>query len=140
MTNDYENQRRELRKVYFDVWQKMNNTKSLEPMEERIALIIQMHPEYHSILSQPDMLDNDFGSDTIESNPFYHMGLHISIHEQVGLDQPAGIQNLYYKLAQKYQEPHKIEHIMINCLVAVLEDGFNNMNDSKYIECLNLKI
>ncbi|MBF0264385.1 MAG: DUF1841 family protein [Gammaproteobacteria bacterium] len=137
--NNIENQRRQLRQIYLNVWQKMTLGHALEPMEERISIIIQMHPEYHEIMKNKEVLNMDFNSEGI-MNPFIHMGLHISIHEQVGLDHPAGVQEIYYQLAQKHQEPHKIEHLMIDCLSKNAKIHTQEINTSAYLECLKLQI
>ena len=138
MTN-FENQRRHLRQVYFDVWDKMKLGQELEPMEERIAIIIQMHPEYHRILELPDSLDRDYNQEHI-SNPFFHMGFHIAIHEQIGLNNPIGIQEVYLQLAKKYLEPHIIEHKMIDCLSEFISLETQEIDSDSYLTCLKNKL
>ncbi len=112
--------RQQLRQVFFDVWSKMQNRQALEGVERVLAQIIEMHPEYHALLADPDKLDKDFTVESGESNPFLHMGLHISLHEQLSTDRPTGIRELYQQLLQKYGNHHDCEHAMIDCLAEML--------------------
>jgi len=112
--------RQQLRQVFFDVWSKMENNQPLEGLERVLAQIIEMHPEYQPLLSDPDKLDKDFTVEAGESNPFLHLGLHISLHEQVSTDRPAGIRMLYQQLQQHYGNHHDCEHAMIDCLAEML--------------------
>ena len=112
--------REQIRQVYIDVWQKMQNQSLLEPMEAIIADIIELHPEYQSLLSQQDQaLDKDFTPEDGESNPFLHMGMHIALREQANTDQPAGFQPIYQKLLNKLGK-HDAEHAMMECLAEAL--------------------
>ena len=43
--------RDEVRRVYANVWQKMQQGQLLEPMEALIAEVIEWHPEYHPTIS-----------------------------------------------------------------------------------------
>ena len=45
--------RNQLRQVFFTAWQKHNTKQKLEPLEQIIATVIAMHPEYWRILPNP---------------------------------------------------------------------------------------
>lgn len=112
--------RDQVRQVYLDVWQKMQNQKLLEPMEAIIADIIQLHPEYHRLLDKgEDARDQDFLPEQGETNPFLHMGMHIALREQANTDRPAGFKDIYQNLLHKLGL-HNAEHAMMECLAQAL--------------------
>lgn len=112
--------RDQVRQVYLDVWQKMQNTSLLEPMEAIIADIIQLHPEYHQLLQKgEDARDQDFLPEQGETNPFLHMGMHIALREQTRSDRPVGFKDIYQKLTHKLGQ-HDGEHAMMECLAEAL--------------------
>ena len=112
--------RDEVRQVYLDVWQKMQNQSLLEPMEAIIADIIQMHPEYHNFLGKSEQAkEKDFLPEAGETNPFLHMGMHIALREQASTDRPAGFKDIYEKLLHR-RKLHDAEHLMMECLAEAL--------------------
>jgi len=112
--------RDQIRQVYIDVWQKMQNQAVLEPMEAIIADIIELHPEYQGLLSKSDdALEKDFTPEGGESNPFLHMGMHIALREQASTDRPVGFQSIYQKLLKRLGK-HDAEHAMMECLAEAL--------------------
>lgn len=131
--------RQQLRQFFFDVWRKRQHGRSLDAMEQVVAQIIDMHPEYHALLADPDKLDQDFPVEAGHSNPFLHMGLHISLHEQISTDRPAGIRDLYQQLLLRFGDRHDCEHAMAECLAEMLwqaqRDGQPPSEDA-YIEAL----
>lgn len=131
--------RQQLRQFFFDVWSKMQKSENLTGLEQTLAQIISMHPEYHSLLQQPNKLDQDFSVEAGQSNPFLHMGLHISLHEQVSTDRPTGIRELYQQLLSHYHSAHDCEHAMMDCLAEVLWQAQRNgqpPSDEDYLQAL----
>jgi hypothetical protein len=131
--------RDEIRKVYLKVWQKMQNQSLLEPMEAIIADVIKLHPEYHQILDKGESaVEKDFSPEDGQTNPFLHMGMHITLREQAGGDRPAGIHDIYQKLTQQ-KGMHEAEHAMMECLGQTLWNAqrHNAMPDENaYLACL----
>ena len=109
-----------MRQYFITVWQKRLEGETLQALEQIIATVIEEHPEYQSLLAEPDAIDRDWTPEQGQTNPFLHMGMHISIQEQLGADQPAGIKLLYQQLLQKFDHAHEVEHQMIDCLGLVL--------------------
>ena len=108
--------REQIRQVYLDAWQKMQNQKLLEPMEAIIADVIQLHPEYHALLETgEDALEKDYAPEDGNTNPFLHMGMHIGLREQANTDRPIGFKDIYQKLIGKHGL-HNAEHMMMSCL------------------------
>jgi len=131
--------RDEVRLVYLQVWQKMQDQSLLEPMEAIIADVIQLHPEYHQwLLAGESTAEKDFPPEDGQTNPFLHMGMHITLREQSASDRPAGIQGVYQNLVQQ-MGIHDAEHAMMECLGEVLwtAQRTNTMPDEDaYLTCL----
>jgi len=131
--------RDEVRQVYLKVWQKMQNQSLLEPLEAIIADVIKLHPEYHSMLEEGEAAkQKDFSPEDGQTNPFLHMGMHITLREQAGGDRPTGILDIYAKLVQQ-KGIHETEHAMMECLGQTLwkaqrDDAMPDEN--AYLACL----
>ena len=131
--------RDEIRQVYFKVWQKMQDQALLEPLENIIAEVITLHPEYHSMLEAGEAAEQmDYSPENGQTNPFLHMGMHITLREQAGGDRPAGILDIYQKLVLQ-RGIHDTEHAMMECLGEALWNAQRNNtlpDESAYLECL----
>ena len=128
------------RQMFFKVWEKHKSQQILEPLESQIVGVIQLHPEYHDFLDNPEAnRDKDFFPEMGDTNPFLHMGLHIAIREQLSINQPTGIKDQYQLLLNKHQDPHTVEHMMIDCLAQAIWEAQrqNTMPDNQaYLDCL----
>ncbi len=131
--------RDEIRQVYLKVWQKMQNQSVLEPLEAIIADVIKLHPEYHSILEMGETAkQKDFSPEDGQTNPFLHMGMHITLREQAGGDRPPGILDIYQKLVQQ-KGIHETEHAMMECLGQTLWNAQRHdamPDENAYLACL----
>jgi hypothetical protein len=112
--------RQQLRQMYHDTWQKKQANESLSALESMVSQVISEHPEYHKIFNSEASLEQEYFVEDGQTNPFLHMGLHISLHEQISTDRPAGIRNLYQKLQVKFGNAHDTEHQMMECLTESL--------------------
>ena len=113
--------RREMRRVFINAWSKYRAQQPLQDMEQQIADVILLHPEYHALLADEEAaLANDYTPEQGESNPFLHMGLHISIREQLATRRPPEVNELYRHLLTKLRDAHDAEHRMLECLGEVL--------------------
>lgn len=133
--------REQSRQMFFDAWKKHKTHQLLEPIEILIVDVIQLHPEYHALLEKPDAVqDRDYFPEMGETNPFLHMGLHIAIKEQISIDQPFGIKNHYQRLLKNSQDPHIVEHKIMECLAQMIWDSQRNQSTpdiDSYLNCLN---
>ena len=140
----FTNDRNQLRKMFFASWQKFQSGDAMEPLEQMIAQIIQQHPEYHILLRDEDAhLDKDYTPEMGETNPFLHMSMHIAIVEQLSIDRPAGIKNLYQQLLSKYGDSHVVEHHIMECLGQMMWEAQRNQampDDQQYMECLRMPL
>lgn len=132
--------RNQLRQMYLDAWQKHQAGALLQPLESMIAGIIALHPEYHALLEKDaQALERDFTPESGESNPFMHMGMHIAIREQLGTDRPPGIATAYKTLLLRLQDPHQVEHQMMECLGQALWEAQRNHSapdEGAYLLCV----
>ena len=134
------NDRSQLRGFYIEVWRKFNAGQALEPLEQMILKVIQQHPEYHSLLADPDIaLERDYTPETGETNPFLHMGMHIAIDEQLTTQRPIGISEIYRQLCRRYGNAHDAEHRMMECLAETIWESQRNQtnpDESAYLQKL----
>jgi len=112
--------RQQLRQMYHDVWQKSQAGESMSALESMVAQVISEHPEYHQIFNSEASLQQEYFVEDGDTNPFLHMGLHISLHEQISTDRPAGIRHAYQQLQAKFANAHETEHQMMECLTESL--------------------
>lgn len=133
----YTNNRNAYRQTFFDAWQKYKKKLPLEAVEAQLIKIILLHPEYHSLLEQPRAYQHQEFS--LEENPFFHMSIHLAIHEQINTDRPAGINEIYKTLLEKYADTHQVEHYMMQCLAQLMwqaqQDG-SMPSDEEYLKAL----
>jgi hypothetical protein len=132
--------RNSTRRFFIEVWQKHNSGMPLQPLEELILGVIQEHPEYYAYLQEDEAtLGQEFTPDTGTTNPFLHMGMHITIREQVASNRPPGITNIYQQLAKSATSVHDLEHRIMECLGEALwrAQRDNTLPDeAAYLECL----
>ncbi len=109
--------RSSLRRMYVEAWRKHRESLPVEPVEDQIIRVIELHPEYTRVLeSGGDALDRDYTPEDGQTNPFLHMGLHLAIREQVG-DEPARRHRRRAPRAGgELGDVHDAEHAMIECL------------------------
>ena len=112
--------RQQLRQYYHDVWLKSQNNQTLSALESGIAQVIEQHPEYHAMFNSDSSLEQEYFVENGQTNPYLHMGLHISLHEQITTNRPAGIRAIYPQLQAKYGSAHDAEHQMMECLTESL--------------------
>ncbi len=138
MLNMFGDDRTGIRRVFQMSWRKHQDNQTLNGIEAIIAQVIHQHPEYHALLGG-DPLDKDFPVEAGESNPFLHMGMHITLAEQLAADRPRGIRKLHQKISRKVGDIHQAEHDMMECLGAVLWEAQMNKrmpDEQVYLQCL----
>jgi hypothetical protein len=131
--------RQQLRRFFQATWTKRQAGEALQPLEQLVADVIAQHPEYHALMHGDAPLDRDFSPDDGQVNPWLHMGMHISLGEQLGADRPAGIRGLYQRIAQRHGDPHAAEHAMMDCLGLALWEAQRNAaqpDERAYVACL----
>jgi hypothetical protein len=130
--------RNEIRKMYADAWKKHSDGLPMTALESQITTVVEWHPEYHDDITSND-LDKDYTPDGGKTNPFLHMGLHLSIREQVSTNRPAGIAAVLHALTKQCTDAHAAEHRMIDCLAETLWEAQSQNtapDEQKYLERL----
>ena len=89
----------------------------LEPMQVLAARWVDEHPEYHAELAdEAAALAAVYTVEEGRTNPFLHLSMHLSIHEQVAIDQPTGIRQAVELLAARRNSLHEAHHEVMECL------------------------
>ena len=72
-------------------------------------------------------------------NPFLHLSMHLSISEQVSIDQPRGIRAAVEALAAKRGSLHEAQHEVMECLGRMLweaQRSARSPDGDAYVECV----
>ena len=89
----------------------------MSPIETLAAGWIAEHPEYAADLADlPAALAAVYDVEEGRTNPFLHLSMHLTISEQVSIDQPRGIRQAVELLAAKRQSLHEAQHEVMECL------------------------
>ena len=89
----------------------------LEPMQDIAARWIAEHPEYAGDLAdEAAALAAVYTVEEGRTNPFLHLSMHLSIDEQMAIDQPAGIRQAVELLAARRGSMHTAQHEVMECL------------------------
>jgi hypothetical protein len=97
----------QVRRFFCETWAKHQAAQPLTPLEAQASDWIAQHPEYHA-----DLSDVEEG----RTNPFLHLSMHLSITEQVSIDQPRGIRAAVELLASRRQSLHEAHHEVMESL------------------------
>ncbi len=90
----------DVRRYFGHVWQNRLNPLQLDALQQkalrmRSRRILNTKP----ILSTLKTIWIKIGRlSKVRTNPFLHLSLHLSIQEQVGIDQPFGIRSIHQKI------------------------------------------
>jgi hypothetical protein len=135
--------RDEVRTFFFEAWSKFKAHQSLTDLEKIALGVMHMHPEYHSILNQPEQFKHqDYFPEFGETNPFLHMSLHLSLLEQISINQPIGITGIYTELKTKHQNEHDAQHAVLECLAETIwqaQRSNTSMDSAHYLQLLKQK-
>lgn len=112
--------REQVRQFFCDAWRKHVERLPLVGAEVAAADIAIRHPEYHALLGDSaGALEQEWTPEGGQMNPFLHLSLHLAIHEQVSVDQPAGIRAAFESLRAKI-DAHSAEHILLESLGEII--------------------
>ena len=111
----------------------------MEAIETLAGLWIAEHPEYHADLADADAaVARNYDETPTRTNPFLHLSMHLSISEQVSIDQPPGIRAEYDRL-RRTLDVHDAEHAVMECLGETLWHAQRHgtaLDSTRYLECL----
>jgi hypothetical protein len=107
----------DVRRFFCAAYTKHKNGLPVDAMDNIAIGWIQEHPEYHAELADLDAaLSAQFTVDAGRTNPFLHLSMHLTIHEQTTIDQPKGIRQAVQLLAAKRNSLHDAHHEVMECL------------------------
>ncbi len=107
----------DVRRFFCAAYAKHQGGLPLTPMEDIAAHWIAEHPEYHGDLAdEAAALAAVYTVEDGRTNPFLHLSMHLSIEEQLAIDQPTGIRQAVALLAAKRGSMHEAQHEVMDCL------------------------
>ena len=126
----------QVRQFFCETRRKQRERLPLTPMETLAADWIAEHPEYHAELDDLEAaLAAVYQVEDGRTNPF----LHLSISEQLAIDQPRGIKQAYALLAARLGSAHAAQHEVMECLgemVWASQKSGLPPDGERYLECV----
>jgi hypothetical protein len=136
--------RDQVRQFFFDTWAKFQQQQSLTDLEGIALQVIQMHPEYYVVLNTSEKyMDQAYFPEMGETNPFLHMSLHMSILEQISINQPIGIADAYQRLRAKHGNESDAQHDLMDCLAETIwqaQRTGQSLDGAAYLERIKAKL
>ncbi|PPC81939.1 MAG: hypothetical protein CTY38_07665 [Methylotenera sp.] len=140
----YNPSRDQARQFLFDAWAKFKQQAPLTDLEKIAVEVMQMHPEYHAILEAPERyMQQQYFPEMGETNPFLHLSLHLSVIEQIAINQPIGIKAIYEQLKQKHNDQHIAQHDILDCLAETIWQSQRNntpLDSTHYLGLLQQRV
>jgi hypothetical protein len=132
--------RDDVRRFFCEAWRKHGAAQPLTPLEAIAADWIGRHPEYHALLADLEAaLGAEFPPEAGRANPFLHLGLHLSLVEQLQIDQPPGIRDAFRTLLQSTGDEHEAAHRAIDALAETIWEAQRDRSppsNERYLERL----
>lgn len=133
----------DVRRFFCMVFQKYRRNEVLTPLEAIARDWIALHPEYHADLADVEKaLTADYSVEGGRANPFLHLSMHLSIEEQVSIDQPSGIRDACNLLTARLGK-HEAHHEVMECLGQMIWASQRNSvppDGAAYVECVKRKL
>ena len=134
----------DVRKFFCETFRKSFANEILTPIEAIAADWIREHPEYDDTLRNLDQaLTTNYSVDEGRTNPFLHLSMHLSISEQISVDQPKGIRGIFLAIANKLNSEHEAQHQIMECLGEMMWVAQRNgtaPDGAAYIEALRKRL
>ncbi|MBN8488474.1 MAG: DUF1841 family protein [Burkholderiales bacterium] len=107
----------DVRRFFCETHAKARQGLPLSPIEALAAGWIEQHPEYHAELADLEAaLAAVYTVEEGRTNPFLHLAMHLTISEQVSIDQPRGIRQAVELLAARRHSLHEAQHAAMDAL------------------------
>ena len=130
----------DVRDFFVDARRKRGEGLPLTPLETIAADWIEAHPEYAADLADAEAARSAvYGTEAGRENPFLHLSMHLSISEQVAIDQPVGIRAAFDALVACLGSPHAAQHEIMECLGTMLweaQRGGRPPDGAAYVDCV----
>ena len=126
----------DVRSFFCETYRKRRDGLPLSPMEATAADWITQHPEYADDLADlPTALAAVYDVEAGRTNPF----LHLSITEQLAIDQPSGIRQAHALLSRRLGSAHEAQHQVMECLGEMIWASQRSglpPDGERYLECV----
>ena len=64
----------------------------------------------------------------------------MALRDQLSINQPKGVKEVYQKLINKYKDPHEVEHLMMECIAEMIYISQKNnsaIDQKSYLNCIS---
>jgi hypothetical protein len=130
----------DVRRFFCETYRKQRDNEILTPLEAIARDWIVQHPEYAEELSDTDAaLAADYSVEQGATNPFLHLSMHLSIAEQISIDQPPGIRDAFFALTRRLDSEHEAHHQIMECLGQMIWASQRSglpPDGAAYIDCI----
>lgn len=130
----------DVRRFFCETYRKHRGNEILTPLEAIASDWILQHPEYFDALADVEAaLAAEYSVEKGQGNPFLHLSMHLTITEQVAIDQPAGIRAACVRLMQRLDSEHQAHHQVMECLGEMIWNAQRSgmpPDGHAYIECV----
>jgi Domain of unknown function (DUF1841) len=130
----------DVRGFFVEAARKRTERLPLTPLEAIAADWIAEHPEYTADLADAERARAaTYAPESGRENPFLHLSMHLSISEQVSIDQPRGIRQACELLAARLGSMHAAQHEAMECLGQMLWEAQRSgkpPDGDAYIDCV----
>ncbi len=135
--------RDEVRRFFRDLLAKKQAGSVLTPLETIAGDWIVEHPEYFPALAPvPEGEADPYEPREGAPNPFLHLSMHLSIAEQLAIDQPPGIRAAVDRLTRALGSLHDAHHEVMECLGEMLWTAQRDRaapDGEAYVRCVDLR-
>ena len=132
--------RNDVRAFFCEARRKLRAGEPLTPLEAIAADWIGEHPEYEADLDDAQAAQAaTYPVEEGRTNPFLHLSMHLSISEQVSIDQPRGIKQAFELLRARRGSAHAAQHEVMECLGEMLWESQRSgrpPDGERYIDCV----
>jgi hypothetical protein len=130
----------DVREFFCTAQRKLREQLPLTPLEAIAADWISHHPEYAAELEDAEKARAaEYPVEAGRANPFLHLSMHLSISEQVSIDQPRGIKQAVELLGRRLGSEHDAQHEAMECLGEMLWESQRSgrpPDGERYIDCV----
>ncbi|HUP09249.1 MAG TPA: DUF1841 family protein [Caldimonas sp.] len=130
----------DVREFFCSADRKRREGSPLTPIEAMATDWIARHPEYEADLADIDAARAaEYAVEAGRTNPFLHLAMHLSIDEQVSIDQPRGIRQAVERLSARLGSAHAAHHEVMECLGEMLwtsQKSGQPPDGERYLECV----
>jgi hypothetical protein len=132
--------RDEVRRFFRDILARRRDGGVLTPLETIAGDWIEQHPEYFPALAPvPEGEPDPYAPREGAPNPFLHLSMHLSITEQLAIDQPPGIRAAVERLVRRTGSTHDAHHEVMECLGEMLwtaQRAGGTPDGAAYVQCV----